>query len=406
MVSRKNTVNLFEGYLVSSQVALLFYVVFKFKGDDPGPDNFFLATVVAVNYFFIGHLWGWSSRLREEKKLGPFFLFQFLFLQAYAFESLEATGLYLALVPVIAAVYFMNSPHLKGLRFLRGKGIILLAIGPVSYLLFSKLFSVELASINFLITLSVFAIWSAGLVSWGDLFNFSGAKSLPRVGDERLFVHDLVNQTHGLFLYLNFKSSAGEKIEAHETDELIGEVKILQSLIKDHFGYEHRNLTDTMDWVPFEGFKKAHKKMVESFLPEPMCKSHFIYSGWISDKSDTHLREKCIVHFPSLYRVMVNIVKNMADERTCEAQFSFHYDESGLHIVTRNKLASLKNDEDTAEGLTRLILGDKRLGVGEGLESIGALCQKLGGSYGFQITDGYWVNEIFLPEVKQTKMVA
>ncbi|MBK25219.1 MAG: hypothetical protein CME70_14590 [Halobacteriovorax sp.] len=406
MRSKKNNVNLFEGYLVSSQLALLFFTLLKFKGLEPGPDNFFLASVIAINYFFIGHLWGWSGRLREEKKLGPFFLFQFLFLQAYAFESQEATGLYLALVPVIAAVYFMNSPHLKGLSFLRGKGMILLAIGPVSYLLFSKLFSIELASFNFLITLSSFAIWSAGLVSWGDLFRFSGSDSLPKVGDERLFVHDLVNQTHGLYLYLNFKSSAGESIQAHETEELIGEVKILQSLIKDHFGYEHRNLTETMDWVPFESFKKAHKKMVESFLPDPMCQSHFIYSGWISDKSDIHLREKCMVHFPSLYRVMINIVKNMADERTGEAQFTFHYDESGLHLVTRNKLASLKNDEDTAEGLTKLILGDKKLRVGEGLESIGALCQKLGGSYSFQIADGYWVNEIYLPDLFQTKKVA
>lgn len=403
---RKNSQFLFEGYLVSSQVALLLFALLTFKGSEPGPNHFFISCVVLVNYFFLGHLWGWSSRLREEGKLGPFFLFQFLSLQAYAFESQMPSGLYLALVPVIASVYFMNSPHLKGLQFLKGRGVILLALGPSSYFLYSNFFGIELASAGFLITLSAFAIWTAGLVSWGDIFKRTSKINKFKAGDERLFVHDLVNQTHGLYLYLNFKTTASEEIEPHEALELMGEVKILQSLIKDHFGYEHRNLNNTMEWVPFESFKKAHIKMVESFLPDQITESSFIYKGWISEDKDMHLREKCIVHFPSLYRIMVNIVKNMADDRTTHAQFSFQYDESGLHLITRNKMASLKHDEDLTEGLSKLILGDKKLRVGDGLESIGALCQKLGGTHSFQITDGYWVNEIFLPEVYESKKVA
>lgn len=377
-----------------------------FQGNDPGPRHFFLACVGSVTYYFIGHLWGWSTRLREEGKLSPFFLFQFLFLQAYAFESQNQSILFLAIVPVIAGVYFLNSPHSLGLKFLKGRGAILLAIGPVSYLMLSLITKENLANNESLISLSALAIWSAGLVSWGDLFVNKYGRSQFKKGDERLFVHDLVNQTHGLFLYLNFKSTSAETIEPHESEELIGEVKILQSLIKDHFGYDHRNLTNTMDWVCFASFEKAHKKMVESFLPSPLTKCSFTYDGWIAKDQDMHLREKCMVHFPSIYRMMVNIVKNMAEERTSFAEFKFCYDESGLHMTTRNKLASLENNEDLPEGLTKLILNDKSLQAGDGLESIGALCHKLGGTYSFQIVDGYWVNEIYLPELYESKKVA
>lgn len=396
---------LFEGYLVSSMASLVFYALVMFKGFEPGPNHFFLACVASVNYFFICHLWGWSIRLKEEGKLSPFFLFQFLFLQAYSFEAHDSSILFLAIVPVIAGVYFLNSSHSRGLKFIQGRGSILLAIGPVSYFMLTVLTGKNIAAPHVLVTISALAIWSAGLVSWGDLFRTKRKGQLNK-GDERLFVHDLVNQTHGLYLYLNFKSDSGEFIEPHESQELMGEVKILQSLIKDHFGYEHRNLTNTMEWVSFAQFKKAQEKMVESFLPAPMSRNSFSYGGWIAEDQDMHLREKCMVHFPSVYRIMVNIVKNMADERTSLAEFNFHYDESGLHMTTRNKMTSLENNEDLSEGLTKLILNDKRLRAGDGLESIGALCQKLGGTYSFQIVDGYWVNEIYLPELYETKKVA
>ena len=205
---------------------------------------------------------------------------------------------------------------------------------------------------------------------------------------------------------MNFKSNSGETIEPHEANDLMGEVKILQSLIKDHFHYEHRNLTNTMEWVTFESFKKANFKLVQSFLPEPMSKVHFIYTGWIAQENKINIKEKCMIHFPSVYRVMVNIVKNMSDERTEHAEFHFHYDENGLKITTKNKLTTLSNDKDLAEGLTRLILNDKKLRVGDGLESIGALCHKLGGTYSFRIVDGHWVNEVYLPELNESKKVA
>lgn len=405
MGSRKAHTFLFEGYLVSSQLALVAFVLLSFSGSEPGPNHFFLACIILVNQFFINNLWGWSSRLREERILAPFFLFQFLFLQAYAFEAHLPGALYLALVPAISGVYFLNSPHSYGLRHLRGKGIILLVMGPISFFLFSMLFKSDLVNTGFLITLSAFALWGAGLMSWGDIFKLQTNKKFSG-GDERLFVHDLVNQTHGLFLYLNFKATAEEPIEPRESFELINEVKILQSLIKDHFGYEHRNLVDTMEWVNFESFKKSLDKMITSFLPEPLCEVHFRYSGWIDERNDASLRDKCMVHFPSVYRIMVNIVKNMADERTRHAEFSFDYDEKGLTIRTKNKMAALDRNDDLSEGLTRLILNQKNMRVGEGLESIGAICQKLGGQYSFHIADGHWVNVVEIPNIYSSKMVA
>ncbi len=405
-IKRRYNALLFEGYLVSSMAALVFYSLFTFKGSDPGPEHFFLASVMAVNYFFISHLWGWSSELKENGKLGAFFLFQFLFLQAYAFETGGPAILFFALVPVVGGVYFLNSPHAKGLRLLRGRGALLLSIGPLSYYIFSTISGVSLAAEDSLISLTTLAIWTASIFSWDDLFRSKSDRAHLKIGDERLFVHDLVNQTHGLNLYLNFKKNACEDIKPHETEELINEVKILQSLIKDHFHYEHRNLNNTIEWVSFEAFKKAHTKMAESFLPSPICEVSFSYTGWIDPSNDLHLKEKCMVHFPSIYRIMVNIVKNMSDGHTTTAEFKFHYDSSGLQIHTRNKLGSFAKEEDLSEGLSRLINEEKRLQVGDGLESIGAISQKLGGSFSFQIIDGYWHNDIWLPNEYETKKVA
>jgi hypothetical protein len=327
-------------------------------------------------------------------------------LQAYAFETAHSSILFFALVPVVGGVYFLNSPHARGLRLLRGRGALLLTIGPLSYFIFSSITGIALGTEETLVSITTLAIWTASIFSWEDLFRSKSDSSHLKVGDERLFVHDLVNQTHGLNLYLNFKKNACENIKPHETEELINEVKILQSLIKDHFHYEHRNLNNTIEWVSFEAFKKAHTKMVESFLPEPICQVSFIYSGWIEQSNDLHLREKCMIHFPSIYRIMVNIVKNMSDSHSSIAEFKFHYDSDGLQIHTRNKLGSIAKEEDLSEGLSRLINENKNLGAGDGLESIGAISQKLGGSFSFQIIDGYWHNDIWLPNEYETKKVA
>lgn len=376
-------------------LSLAFYCIFTFAGAAPGPNHIFLALNIGVTYYFIKNLWEYSVRLKEDGVLGPFFLFQFISLQAYAFESKNLSILFLAIIPIIAGLYF-----------LKRKGAILLVIAPVSYYAFSSFSRVELGPSSDLIILSTVAIWAAGLVSWEDLFYLKNNKKVPNAGDEKLFVHDLINQTHGLSLYLNMKAKSGESINSHECSELVTEIEVMQSLIKDHFGYEHQNLNNTLEWTNFLIFKPAFEKIVKSFLDFKLTKVSFIYSGYLSEENISKYNESCQVHFPSLYRMMVNIVKNMAEEKTTSAEFTFHFDESGLHITTKNRLAGLASDENLSIGLNKIILEDKSLRAGDGLESIGALCEKLGGSYSFQITDGHWINEIFILDDYSSKKVA
>ena len=62
---------------------------------------------------------------------------------------------------------------------------------------------------------------------------------------DRLFFHDVVNQTHGLLLFLMHKEVNKEGLEFEEVQMIEKEIRTLQSLLQDHYNFKHKNLVKT-----------------------------------------------------------------------------------------------------------------------------------------------------------------
>lgn len=186
---------------------------------------------------------------------------------------------------------------------------------------------------------------------------------------DRLFFHDLINQTHGIILFLGNKSS----LDASEIDSLKSEVKLLQALVQNHFSLNHKNLE------PFE-VKENQTQKIQFALEKLIA----LYETNANMRIEIELKgeEVGLLDFISLYRILNNIVKNMSEAKVAEGQFLLEFTLSGLNITTQNKIPDKKATK-TNEGL--------------GLQSIAFLAQEAGGQYHYEIHNETWVNQVFLP---------
>lgn len=215
---------------------------------------------------------------------------------------------------------------------------------------------------------------------------------------ERLFFHDLINQTHGLLLFLNQRQSQKQQISLNEITALESEVRTLQSLIKDHFNYKHKNLAGTYDWVPFRMAETALSGLIETYLPKKSVHTFIHLEGSLSYECSVEERESSFVYFPVFYRIMNNLIKNMSEAKSTEVHFTFAYGESGFLIETKNKINGKENLRLLSDKLAQIILEEKPAGDGLGLESIHHLVSvECGGTFTFEIANDLWINRILLP---------
>lgn len=222
---------------------------------------------------------------------------------------------------------------------------------------------------------------------------------------ERLFFHDIINLTHGLILFFNQRQSSNKGIDKEEIPMLEKEIRTLQSLIKDHYHYKHKNLSSTYDWVSFSVAEMALNGLIQTYLPDQKTKTFIKREGLISYERSLSERENAVIYFPVFYRIMNNLIKNMAEAGTNEVHFYFNYFENGLLIETKNRITSKIDQKKMAEELSRLILEEnfeeqkspENSGIGLGLESVHHLSSELGGRFDFEIVDDFWINKITLP---------
>lgn len=210
---------------------------------------------------------------------------------------------------------------------------------------------------------------------------------------DRLFFHDIINHTHGLILYLHQKESAKESISVDEVKMISNEIKTLQSLVSDHYNFKHKNLIQTFDWVPFSYAKLAFNNLVQTYLIDKIVSSSFS----IDDKSinsDEHL-----IYYPSFYRILNNLVKNISESNCTHVNFEFFMNESGLRLISKNEM-KVSHEKEIPEHLARVILNEKTSIEGLGLESIHHLTEENGGRFSFEIVDRIWINKLFLPTSK------
>jgi hypothetical protein len=112
---------------------------------------------------------------------------------------------------------------------------------------------------------------------------------------ERLFFHDLINHTHGLVLFLHQKELSNESINSQEVMKISNEIKTLQSLVRDHFAYKHKNLIQTFDWVPFSYAKLAFNNLSQTYLNNKKVTTLF--------DIEAHMAEENLIYYPSFYRL-------------------------------------------------------------------------------------------------------
>ena len=193
-----------------------------------------------------------------------------------------------------------------------------------------------------------------------------------RIKKDRLFFHDIINQTHGIQLFLKHKISSNCVIEIEDAKLISKEINILQTLIRDHFNLEHKDLGNISEYVQFQDTKKVLDGMLSTYLSgiELACD----YSG---------LEYSCELHTTSFYRIMTNLLKNISESKSTKVKLSFIVSELGLQIFAENQIQ----------------FGPKH-GSGVGLESTRKLCIDNGGTFEFKIIDEFWISEVFLPTKK------
>lgn len=207
---------------------------------------------------------------------------------------------------------------------------------------------------------------------------------------DRFFFHDLINQTHSVLLFLNNRTASKKNITIDESQLLIKEIKIIQTLIKDHYHLKHRDLVNLHQWISLQDAQSEIFHLVNNHLSSKDIKCDFQYQGDLTN----------LVHCSSFFRIFSNIIKNISASKSKYVILSFNYQKDGLHIEIKNQILE-KNDFISPQKLQDLILHEQEdrpdVYSGIGLDSIALLCQELGGTFNFFFDDKFWINSIFLP---------
>ena len=393
-------------------------------------EQIFLISLVVMNYIFYYHGAGKPEIIFKNQFMPAYFLSQTLCLIGAGFLKDSMGPIYLSLIPCAAGTYYFLLRNMHSEVEHLYKGINLFFIGAFSYLLLSLFFKQSLLSWSELACLSVFILWTAGVVFHGVKLTYREHKHhLKRIlqknksyrhiesleSKQRYFFHDLINITHGINLFLNHSIKNGQELSLSETESIKNEIRMLESMIQDHFEYKHKNLLNLEQIVSFEDAKGSLFHMVRSYLPSAVVECHFIFSGFLSADASKYQKEKSLIHLPSFTRIIGNLVKNMAEVKTSQAEFIFDYTDSGFTIKAKNKIYKLKDErQNLAEKMRDLILKDQNIinGPNEGLGILSTQSQvkSLGGEMNIKIDNGYWITEIFLPRItnfeNSTKLAA
>tara|TARA_R110002072_G_scaffold64203_6_gene159800 strand:+ start:10794 stop:12119 length:1326 start_codon:yes stop_codon:yes gene_type:complete len=410
-------------YVLISAVCGLFLFTMVFHHEHSGPDFFhrffFLTTFTLINCYVFSHNFLKGDVLHSVRSIGPFLLGQVLCLWGHSLEIGSFHGLLLSFIPLMTLLYIIETDlELESSeKTNRALATFLFFTVLCSISFFKSYEVVDIGSYYFKSFLAVFFAWN---MSIGGLSHFnihrdnkkflmrffkkSGQTTSSKFGTsqkDKFFFHDIINLTHGLNLFLGNKITKSPGLTKEETMEVLQEIKTLQSLVKDHYQIGHKNLVNSYNVVNFEFAKGALFSMIENYLPSHLVDCRFVFTGHLSDDSPMEVKQQSLVYYPTLYRVLNNLVKNISESKTDIVEFQFGYDELGLSITIKNNIYKLDDkSQELAQDLSDIILDfkDERLsGSGIGLESVTRLCEESGGKFSFRITGGQWVSEVFLP---------
>lgn len=368
----------------------------------------FLFVVGHFEFFrFQGCLEASGFGLEQQKSsYSSLFLFQILCLMSMSFHLEIFDVLYLGFVPCLAAALHYMTPVAQSSR---EKGLAKLAqlslIVFLSLVIFQSLRQglgslVEREGLVFL----TFMSWVGVLfyaVHQGLTFDHTDER-------DRFFYHDMINQTHGLLLFLKQEYAKGRGVTPDDQLRIIQEVETMQNLLSDHFKLDHKNIKSENEFKSFEQVKSSLFALMNHYLLSQQVSTHLVFKGLIDEERPISQRLECLVHFPIFYRIMNNLIKNSYEHKVSEVEIIFDYQETGLFLTMKNPLQKQVDDMAPLEkALGHLILHDTESSSvtshqkqGLGLESVAALAESVGGSFQCCIEEGHWINQVFLPAPK------
>ncbi len=372
------------------------------------PHSFFESLFVLVNYELWRGYKGFGSLYEDEGQLPAFLSLQIVCLLGIAFHQNLTGAIYLALVPSIFAFYTSRNKQVSAID--NRKAIALVMITFSSYWIFHGWYKQNMLYNAEGSVITVFFIWT--MVIFYNPFRGRRRERVNLEQKDRLFFHDMVNHTHGLNLFLSNRANIKTGLSPEECKTLVGEIKTVQSLLKNHFGYWHKDLVNPYEYVTFEYAKEGIINLVYSFLPQYLVESEFIFKGLISEERSIVDKDSCVINYPLFSRVLTNLVKNISESKSREVILIFDYHDDGLHMTIKNRVFNLSNESATlSKQLNQIIMASprserERKFRGVGLESISTICQDIGGWFNFEIEDGYWVSEVFFPRNVASKQAA
>lgn len=205
---------------------------------------------------------------------------------------------------------------------------------------------------------------------------------------DRFFFHDLINHTHGLLLYLTQKELSKESMDQSEIRELSNEIKMMQSLIKNHFELNHKNLNNQDELIDQDQLVK----MITFFAKVYLLGREVDLNITTTDKILFFKKAETI-------RVLLNVIKNISESKSKIIQMKINFCKNGLDFKTKNILG-INECVDISDYMEQVILNESiQKNEGLGINSIDSLISQLEGEFNFTVTDGFWINEIFIPEI-------
>lgn len=380
-------------------------------------NSFFVSSLVAVNYSCFCHGLGHGSTLSDAKPFAGLLLTQFSLFVGCAFEYQATSMIYLAVFPCLAACYTILTSEREFKTGIFSKDLIPPLVGVSFYLLFMTIQKNLAWKTIDLLSIAGFVIWSVGTLYWGSTLVRRENKSLissllkrghgnyrwrmdkDRQKEDRMFFHDIINHTHALNLFLQQKISTDAQMQEDEIYALMNEVKSMQSLVSDHFGFKHKNLLSTLNWVELDFALSGFHRMIHSLLPHQI-EIKISQLGQLDRTKFDRSRVKLFVHYPTFIRVCTNLIKNIAEQHPKEAFFEFDAEETNLTIIFKNKMGHLHSvSKDLEYALSDNILSADHIDQSDhiGLESVQSLCLDNGGTFEFAIEDGFWSATVVLP---------
>lgn len=396
--------------------SILFLLVTTYQVENILDETPFRLFLVLINFYFYRSFSG-VSWLVKTKEWSFFLLAQSLCVAGMGAELAASLPVFLCIIPsIVGLVLSVNHRSQK-------KAIALIPISlcfywGLSYGVFEDVSAHEFLSswqLEFAV-FSTFICWGVGTLYFSSEGEneYKSVLEFPEDYEEqkdRFFFHDLVNQIHGIYLFNSRKLNLGRGLTDDECRSLDKELEVIKSMIHDHYRMEHKDLYSLTQVVPFFEIKDEVYHLINNFLPlhKVKCDIHF-WGGLGSEEA-----KECQVNYPIFFRVLTNLIKNIAEKKSTQVILNFGFDENGLHLDFRNKIYSLSDKKNLAKKLENIILNkptseeknnselldENQHFMGGGLGSVDYLVKLANGEFSYKVEDGFWVSKVVLPVINK-----